>query len=250
MSTVEHTGEPSLPTGSPRDTRAALREGAGAMVPFVAGYAPFALGIGAAAGTSPDPLAAWAGSVLIFAGSAHLLVIDLVGSGAGLWAAVATAVVVNARLLVLSATIAPLWRDTSTLRRMAAAAVVIDPLWALTSRRLQHEGTMHGHRHYYAGAAAVLLFGWSTAVAVGAVLGGSLADPASGPAALLEMCVPACLAAVVGPHLQTSAGVRAVVAAVVVAWVARDWPAGTGLLVAMSAAALAGCARHRREEDR
>lgn len=250
MSTVERSVEPSTRAGGARETRAALREGAAAMAPLVAGYVPFALVIGVAAGTSADPLAAWAGSVLIFAGSAHLLVIDLVGSGAGLWAAVATAVVVNARLLVFSATLAPLWRGASPVRRMVAAAFVIDPLWALTSRRMQQDGTVHAGRHYYAGAAVVLLLGWTTAVATGAVLGGTVPDTGSGPAALLQMCVPACLAAVVGPHLRTSAGARAVLAAVLVAWVGRDWPAGTGLLLAMAAAALAGSAPRRRGADR
>ena len=109
---------------------------------------------------------------------------------------------------------------------------------------------MHVRRHYYAGAASVLLVGWSGAVAAGAVFGRAAPDTGSGPAALLQMCVPACLAVVVGPHLRTSAGARAVLAAVVVARVGRDWPSGTGLLVAMAAAALAGSGLRRRGEDR
>ena len=71
-------------------------------------------------------------------------------------------------------------------------------------------------------------------------MGGRALGAGAGAAALLQMCVPACLAAVVGPHLRTSAGARAVLAAVVVAWVGRDWPAGTVPLAAMLAAALAG----------
>ena len=222
-----------------------LRDGALAMAPLAAGYVPFAIAIGMAAGASRDPLAAWAGSLLIFGGSAHLLVIDLVDSGAGLWAAVAAAVVINARLLVFSATLAPLWRGTSVVRRLLAAAVVIDPLWALVSRRAAQPGTAADHRRYYTGAASVLVLVWPAAVAAGVLLAGSA--PAGGPgaapagaASLLAMCVPACLAAVVGPHLRTSAGARAVLAAVLVGWVTRGWPDGTGLLTAMAAAALAG----------
>lgn len=228
-----------------------LRDGALAMAPLAAGYAPFAVAIGMAAGASRDPLAAWAGSLLIFGGSAHLLVIDLVDSGAGLWAAVAAAVVVNARLLVFSATLAPLWRGTSVLRRLLAAAVVIDPLWALTSRRAAQPGTAAEHRRYYAGAASVLVLAWPAAMGAGLLMGGSAAGGGSGAASvgaasLLAMCVPACLAAVVGPHLRTSAGTRAVVAAVLVGWLTRGWPEGTGLLTAMAAAALAGSGPRRR----
>ena len=67
---------------------------------------------------------------------------------------------------------------------------------------------------------------------------------------LLQMCVPACLTAVVGPHLRTSAGARAVVAAVAVAWVGRDWPAGAAPLTAMLAAALAGTTFRRTGGER
>lgn len=224
----------------------ALREGALAMAPLAAGYAPFALAIGVAVGASRDPLAAWAGSVLIFGGSAQLLVMDLVGSGAGLWAAVTAALVINARLLVFSTTMVPLWKDASLARRLLAAAVVIDPLWALVSRRTGQGGTVRDHRRYYVGAASVIVLAWPTTIAIGAAIGGSALGAGSGAASLLQMCVPACLAAVVGPHLRTSAGARAVLAAVVVAWVGRDWPGGTGPLSAMVAAALAGSALGRR----
>lgn len=245
------TSELTRPT---RGTRARaqtdLRDGAVAMAPLAAGYAPFALAIGVAAGASRDPLAAWAGSLLMFGGSAQLLVIGLVDSGAGVWAAVAAALVINARLLVFSATMAPLWRDASVLRRLAAAAVVIDPVWALTSRRLALPGSVAGNRSYYTGAAAVLVVAWPTAMAAGVLMGGGVLGAGTGAAALLQMCVPACLAAVVGPALRTSAGARAVLAAVAVAWVGRDWPAGTMPLTAMLAAALAGSALRRTGGER
>ena len=53
------------------------RAGVVAMVPFVLGYAPFALVIGAAVAKSGDPLAGWSGSWLIYGGSAHLAVAAL-----------------------------------------------------------------------------------------------------------------------------------------------------------------------------
>jgi len=229
-----------------------LRDGALAMAPLALGYAPFAIAIGMAAGASRDPLAAWAGSLLIFSGSAQLLVIDLVDSGAGLWAAVAAAAVINARLLVFSATLAPLWRGASVWQRLAAGAVVIDPLWALVSRRMaQSGGSARSHRLYYTGAASVLALSWPAATAAGVLLTVSATNgepglASTGAASLLAMCVPACLAAVVGPHLRTSAGARVVLVAVLVGWFARDWPDGAGLLAAMVAAGLAGTARRPR----
>ena len=178
--------------------------------------------------------------MLLFSGSAHLLVIDLVGSRSGVWAAVAAAVVINARLLVFSAALAPLWRGASVLSRLVAAVVVIDPVWALTSRRMAQPGTVHARRRYSTGAAGVLLLTWPAAMAAGALMGRQSPAAGSTLTSLLQICVPACLAAVVGPHLRTSAGVRAVLAALLVAWVGRGWPAGTGLVAAMVAAGLVG----------
>ena len=176
----------------------------------------------------------------MFGGSAQLLVIGLVGSGAGLWAAVAAAVVFNARLLVFSATLTPVWKGTSVPRRLIAAAVVVDPVWALTSRRVDQGGAAPAHRLYFAGTASLLVLAWPVAMGVGVVLGGSVPVGSWTAASLLPMSGAACLAAVIGPHLRTSSGARAILAAVVVGWVGRDWPAGSGLLVAMAAAGLAG----------
>lgn len=187
MSTAERTEIVAATRDCFAVTTAAVRDGAAAMAAMGAGYVPFALVIGVAAGASVDPLAAWAGSVLVFAGSAHLLLIDLVSSGARPWAAVAAAVAVNARLLVFSATLAPLWRSAPLWRRLVAAAVVIDPVWALTSRRLHRGADDRTTRGFYAGAAGVLLLVWPSVMAAGAALGGAL--PATGSGAGEVLCL-------------------------------------------------------------
>ena len=131
----------------------------------------------------------------------------------------------------------PLWRDTSVARRLLAAAVVIDPLWALSSRRAGQAGTARERRLFYAGAGGTLVVVWPVAIGVGALLGGSSLASGWATASLLQMCLPVSLAAVVGPWLRTSAGARAVLAAAVVGWLGHTWPSGTGLLAAMAAAA-------------
>ena len=213
------------------------RAGMLAMLPLAAAYAPFGFAIGVVAGRSPDPVAAWAGSVLVFAGSAHLAVVDAVGSGAGIWAGVGAAVLINARLLVLATGIAPLWRDARLTSRLLAAAVIIDPTWMLTTRRLAagrspaDRVAPQALRRYYAGAALTLLAVWPSAVAIGEVvarrLGTTPGGGASGTGTWLEVSLATCLAGVVGPHLRKRGGAAAVAAA-------------TGLLAAMAASALAG----------
>jgi predicted branched-subunit amino acid permease len=205
------------------------------MLPLLIGYLPFAFTIGLAARSSGDPLAAWAGALLIFGGSAHLSVIELVGHGSGLAAAVATALLVNVRLTVYSASLVPLWRSAPLVQRLAAAAVVVDPTWMVARQRELHPGTVEERRAFYAGAAVVLALGWSATIGAGIVL----ATPPDATS-FLAIGTPLCLSAIVAPHLRTTAGFRCVCAAGVVSALTSTWPAGTGLLMAMAVGAAVG----------
>lgn len=235
------TGTPHGALASPAarlgtaERRRELVAGGGDVLPLLLGYLPFALTIGVAAGASQDPWAAWAGAILIFGGSAHLSVIEMVGNGSGLAAVVATGLLVNARLGLYSISLQPLWRGTPLRHRLLAAAVVIDPMWLVAERRRARPGTSQQQRAFFVGAAVALAAGWSAAIAAGVFLGSR-----QEVTALLGFCTPVCLAAIVAPHLRTLAGARCVVVAAVVAVSTSSWPSGTGLLAAMAAGAVAG----------
>jgi predicted branched-subunit amino acid permease len=211
------------------------------MLPLLVGYLPFALTIGVAAGMSSDRLAAWAGALLIFGGSAHLSVIELVGHGSGVVAAAGTGLLINSRLMVYSASLVPLWRGAPLRHRLVAAAFVVDPTWLIASRRQAEPGTIEERRAFFGGAAATLAAGWSAMIGAG-ILVGNPQDAAS----FLGICTPVCLSAIVAPHLRTAGGARCVLAAGVVAAWTSSWPSGTGLLVAMAAGAAAGSRWPRR----
>jgi predicted branched-subunit amino acid permease len=228
----------TVPATAP-DTGGALRreavKGASTMLPLLIGYLPFALTIGVAAGGSTDPLAAWAGALLIFGGSAHLSVIELVGGGSGVAAAVGCGLLINARLAVYSASLLSLWRGAPLHHRLLAAAVVIDPMWLIATRRQAQAGTSGERRAFFGGAAATLAAGWSAMIGAGILLG-TPQDATS----FLGICTPLCLSAIVAPHLRTAAGARCICAAGVVAAMTSSWPSGTGLLIAMAAGTAAG----------
>jgi predicted branched-subunit amino acid permease len=210
-------------------------QGAATMLPLLVGYVPFALLIGVAAGGSTDPVAAWAGALLIFGGSAHLSVIELVGHGSGVAAAVGTGLLINARLAVYSASLMSLWRGAPLRHRLLAAAAVIDPMWLVARQRQDQPGTIDDRRAFFAGAAVILATGWSAIIGAGILLGAR-----QDAAAVLGFSTPLCLTAIVAPHLRTVGGARCVAAAGGVAAVTSSWPSGTGLLAAMAAGAAAG----------
>ena len=232
MSTVEFAEVARRSERADRDVRAGFL----AMVPFVVGYAPFALVIGAAVADSADPLAGWSGSWLIYGGSAHLAVLRSLD--AGLLVAVAGGLLINARLLAYSASLAQRWRDQPRWFRIVAAAMVIDPTWVAAERHAATGASEAAQRRFFLTAGVVMGAGWSALIAVGAVAGGRL------DALPLEVVVPLCLATMVGPMLRDRGGRAAVIAAASVATLGSRLPTGAVLLVAIAAGALAGAAFH------
>jgi predicted branched-subunit amino acid permease len=233
MSTVEFAEVAKVacpPEPAIRDVRAGFL----AMVPFIVGYAPFALVIGAAVAGSTDPLAGWSGSWLIFGGSAHLAVLRSLD--AGLLVAVAGGLLINARLLAYSASLAQHWRSQPRWFRIVAAAMVIDPTWAAAERHAATGASDLAQRRFFLTAGVVMGAGWSALIAVGAIAGGRL------DALRLEVVVPLCLATLVAPMLRDRGGRAAVIAAASVATLGFRLPAGAVLLIAIAAGVFAGAA--------
>jgi predicted branched-subunit amino acid permease len=200
------------------------------MSSLLLGFAPFGMAVGMAAGAGDAPLATWAGTWLIYSGSAHLAVIGSLTDGDGLLVVVLTGLLVNARLLAFSTSLTTMFRSESRRFRMVVAALLVDPLWALVAGG----DPRNRSKQYYLGAGLVLWFGWAAAVTAGLLLSRqqALADlTAIGP--------PLCLVALVLPFLRTTAGAACVAAAAVVGLSYSVLPAGTGVLAGMVAGTVA-----------
>jgi predicted branched-subunit amino acid permease len=205
------------------------------MLPMVAGLAPLGLVLGAAIANHREALAAWSGTLAIFGGSAHLAVIQSLDRGSAAPLAIATGLLIQARLVVYSASLADAWRHQPRWFRAIGAAVLVDPTWALADQRAAQPGSAADHRRYYLAGAATLVVAWMAIVTTGALLGARL-----GSGVGLELAGPFCLIAMAAPRLiEKSDWVVAAVAGTV-ATIAAGLPAGTSLLVAMGAGVGAG----------
>ena len=128
MDAVDHL---AAPPGS-------VAAGARAMAPVVVGYVPFALLVGAHVATSADPLAAWLGTSTIYGGAAQLAVLDVLAGGGSVVAAALTGLLLQARLAVYAAALAPDWRSASLPSRLLAAFTLTDVPWALSQAPRRH----------------------------------------------------------------------------------------------------------------
>ncbi len=207
--------------------------GVAAMLPLVVGYAPFALAVGAAVAAHGDVVAGWAGSWLVYGGSAHIATLHTLETS-GLLLAILAGALVHGRLVVYSASLARHWQGQPRWFRLVAAPLVIDPTWAVVDSRDGRSWSPADQRGFFFGAALTLGIAWSTLMAVGVVAGDRI------DVRHLAVAVPLCLASLVGPRIR-DVDTRVVCGAAAAATVlAGGLPAGARIPVAVVAGCLAG----------
>lgn len=226
--------------------RSIALEGARDIVGLAIGYVPMAVAIGAAIAEAPlDRLAGWSGSFLITAGSAHLTIIELLGTGAGVVAAVTAGLAINARLIAYSAGLAPWFVDDGRAWRIALGFFIIDPTYLLAVHRFRTDDPGPALRRWYLlGMGSVLYPVWALAMGAGVVVGAAVPPGLElDKAATFMMIGLLALTLDVGRHrVAAAAGVAIGLASGVI-------PAATAPVLAGIVAALGLAVVGRRPED-
>jgi predicted branched-subunit amino acid permease len=219
--------------------RTELAAGVRAMAPMLLAYAPFGLLVGASIAASDSPQAAFLSTWTIYGGAAHLAVLDVLAHNTGVAGAVLVGLLINARMVAYSVSLAPLFAGASTRSKVAAAAMLTDATWGLT--RSREAATPRERRRFYFGAGLTLWFGWPTLVTLG-VLAGDWIQAV--PAARLLPCLTLGALAVRQLHGRPALAAGAVAAAVAVATSGLD--GGLALLICAAAGATTAALVHRR----
>ena len=165
------------PPDSEPDRAAAVRAGVVAAAPMLLGVVPFGLVAGAtpvAAGF--DLGVAMALSILVFAGASQLAMTDVLGDGGGVAIAVVTALTINLRMLLYSASLAPALAHEPLRRRLMAAYFLVDQAYALSIVRWTGRDDPRLRLPFYFGVGATLGTSWLTATAIGALVGSRVPD--------------------------------------------------------------------------
>lgn len=210
-------------------------------LPVVAGYIPFALALGATlAATDVGTLPAWASSWLIFGGAAQLVTVQLLGSGAAALPVIATALVINSRHLLYSASVSTYARDWPARWRLGGAYFLADPVYALAVSRYERDGDAASREHrfgYLMGVAVVLWSAWQVLVSLGMLVGQVL--PADLP---LELVTALTFLLLLLPTLRGRASHAAAAAGGVTSLLAAGLPLGLNMVVGAVAGVAAGVA--------
>ncbi len=212
-----------------RSPMAAAREGVRDITPMVIGVVPFGLAIGASIGASSLTTAQGiATGPVILAGAAQLSTITMLDAGAAPLVIILSALMINARLLLYSTSLAPWFAGEPLRRRLVLAVPVIDQLYFTCLPRFERgDLDADGRRWYYAGAGAWLASAWVASQAVAIVAGAQLPDWLG-----LRVAAPLALAGLLAKSVTTRRATTAGVVAAVVTLVAVDLPFHSVVLVA------------------
>lgn len=219
------------------DNRHFMREGARDITPMVIGVIPFGLAIGAAVATSSLSTAQGIVSApLIMAGAAQLSTVQMIDAGVAPAMIVLSALMINARILLYSASIAPWFRGESLRRRLLLAVPVIDQMHFTCVPRFERGDLDPGQRRaYYTGAAAWLVGAWFASQAIAITIGTTLPESVG-----LHVAAPLALAGLLAKSIATiGTSIAAAVAALVVT-VGAGLPFHSAVLVATLAGITAG----------
>ncbi|MEX0371856.1 AzlC family ABC transporter permease [Spiribacter roseus] len=214
----------------------AFSDGLKAVAPMVAAIVPFGVTAGVAGLDAGLGAALTLGmSLIVFAGASQLASIQLIDAGAAAPLVVLTALIINLRMLMYSAHLAPHFRHVGAGSRSLMAYILTDQAYALTISRVMIRGGERFNHWFYFGVALPLWGVWQLATAFG-----YWAGTAMPPAWELGFIVPLIFLALLVMSISSRPGAIAALVAGSLSVLGRDLPAGLGLTLASLAGIVAG----------
>ena len=197
-------------------------------LPILMGTIPFGLIYGVSARSFGIPTAlTQAMSLIIFAGSAQFVVIQLLNASVPAGIILLTACIINLRHALYSASVAPYLKQRGLLWRLLLPYLLTDEAYAVAIIHYQQPGNGAPKHWYFLGAGLILWITWQIGTSAGLLLGAHI--PASWS---LDFTLPLTFIALVIPTLKKRADAIAAGTAGLLAVVAARLPFNSGLLAA------------------
>ena len=207
------------------------------MAPILIGVVPFGLIAGiAAVEAGLGTLQAYSLSPIVFAGASQLAMIGLIATDAAPFVIVGTAWVINSRMAMYSAALAPEFRRLGPVRKGLAAYLLTDQAFAVSIVRFARRNESLNERFsFYMGAACSLWIVWQLSSIIGVIVGTGIPESWS-----LDFAIPLVFIALLFPTITDRGGAVAAVAAATAAVLFFSLPLNLGLLAATGVGLIAG----------
>ncbi|MGR7088763.1 AzlC family ABC transporter permease [Klebsiella aerogenes] len=218
--------------------------GASAIMPLSIGDFPFSFIVGAlsvSAGMSVWQSTAW--SAIVIAGSAQMLALNMLKTGATLGVIIFTTLIINLRHVLYSASISGTVREASFFKKCFMSYALTDEVYATTVKEM--EGNKQDKYLFYGSAMITFWAIWVLADFLGALVGASFPNIEKYG---LDFAMVAAFIAIVVPQIKSQACTVAAVVAAVSGVLLVILPYSLGIVVASVLGVLAGLCVDLAEE--
>lgn len=219
-------------------SKSAYVQGIIAGLPFVLLVSPFALLFGVVATEAGLNLTeTMAFSIVVIAGAAQFTALQLLQENAPTFIVIFSALAVNLRMAMYSASLTPYLGAAPMWQRAFCAYLLVDQPYVLATAKYETtpQMTVAERVMFFVGTATPIVPLWYLFTFVGAYLGQRIPDSWA-----LDFAVPITFLAMVAPMFRTPAHVVAALVAVAVSLLAAGIPYSLGLIVAGIAGMMAG----------
>ncbi|WP_268912276.1 AzlC family ABC transporter permease [Lentilactobacillus sp. SPB1-3] len=153
--------------------RAGLKD----VVPTLVGYIGVGLAFGIVAkAANLSVLVVFIMSLLVYAGAGQFLIVSMLTAGAPVVTIAISVLLINARMSLMSMTVAPYLKKESLLKYIGLGSLLTDETFALSMNKLNYtDRQLNGAWLNTANIVAYLV--WALSTVVGAVLGSAISDP-------------------------------------------------------------------------
>lgn len=224
---------------------AARREfisGVKALLPILLGVIPFGLISGIAViQTHIPPVSGFVMSLLVFSGAALIVALQLISAGAPALVVLLSALVINLRFMIYSASLAPYVRRLSPGWKGLLAYLLSDQAYAASVMPMSASASPDVAWLHFLGSALTMWLAWQISVGIGMLLGASLPSSWS-----LEFTIPLTFLALAVPTIKDRYTALAAVAAGTAAVLAAGAPLKLGLVIGALTGIVAGMIFERR----
>ena len=168
----------------------------------------------------------WSSSPIIFGGAIQVTLFTLIGEGASIAAAVSAALIVGARHMLYSVTLAPKFQNQPGWFRWIGSYVLIDQVFVLSQIKPIDEPV--AFRRYFLSAGFTFWVLWMTCTALGVVLG-----PAIPPEWSVEFAAPVLFVSLMMAASDRRDKLAAAGLAMIITYLSAGLPNRVGILIAV-----------------
>jgi predicted branched-subunit amino acid permease len=226
------------PESAAPTSKAAALTGARTIAPLAIAVFPFGLVYGVLVAQTDVPN--WVGglaSIFIIAGAAQIALVDLIDRDAPFAIAIGTALIINLRMVLYSAALAPAYGAFSRAWRFGLAHLITDQTTVTSLAYFEAVEDPRARRWWVVGASSLFIGSWVLGTWVGIISGAGIPEGLE-----LGFAIPLTFLALLIPSLKSRPDLTAAMIAALVVVVAAPLPFSLGLPIGAIVGVAAGMA--------